>query len=345
MKDNMLNREFESELVAALQPIRQFVLASSLYQLFETGVYDLIFKGALTIEEICKEFSFDRKKLSGLLQYLQNEDIVVLSEESVTLSEKGRSYARFEPWYRMLIGGYGKAFLSIGEKLPANSGSAERDIVQVGIGSCGISHYDAFPMTKKMVDVAGVMPKVICDLGCGNGMYLHEFLKYFPDALAVGVEPDERSCHAARTFLIQNGREDRIKIVCDSAISFIKNEQSYVPDIYILGFVLHEILGQDGEQAVIDFLVSIKNKNKNSKVVIIEVDDQITNADLMQQGLSLGYYNYYYLIHYFTNQKLEKTDYWETLFNRAGYKIDCKEYGWGEFNSKTMEVGYLLSAG
>ena len=45
----MSTKNFEIDLIKAIQPIRFFVLASAIFHLFETGVYDQINNNSTTI--------------------------------------------------------------------------------------------------------------------------------------------------------------------------------------------------------------------------------------------------------------------------------------------------------
>jgi 2-ketoarginine methyltransferase len=211
---------FEDGLIEAIQPIRQFALATAIFHLFDTGIYDRIDRsdGAPTaIAELARSLGQDREKLQGLFNYLRNEELVSFGDAGVVLTARGRSLSRYRAWYTMMIGGYGRTFLDMGEHLGVGTGGAGRDIVHVGVGSCGISRYDAFPLTKQLIDRMQRKPEVVCDLGCGNGMYLVEFCRYFPGLRAVGIEPNEVSCAAARSYIAEAGLSDRIAIVCSSA--------------------------------------------------------------------------------------------------------------------------------
>lgn len=338
----MIKNNFEHELIDALQPIRSFVLSTSIFHLFNSGIYDLISNDATDVEKLVDDLGYDQNKMHGFFAYLKNENIVEIENGKVVLTYLGRSYSDYRAWYVMMIGGYGETFLGIGDKFKKNSGGVSRDIVHVGVGSCGISYYDAFPLTHKLIENMKNKPKMICDLGCGNGMYLVEFCNFFDGIKAIGIEPNESSCVAAREFIKEKGRSTDIEIICDNAVHFLKNENGKEPDLYIIGFVLHEILGQEGEEAVIQFLVSIRKRDPETYIAIIEVDDQIEDPAIMKHGLSQGYYNPYYLLHYFTNQKLEKGLFWENVFEKAGFDVIAKETTLDNVDSTGLELGYLI---
>ncbi len=342
MKPQLHPPKFEDGLIEALQPIRQFVLAASLFHLFDTGIYDLIAGEAMPVVRLTERLGLDGDRTRGFLSYLKNEGIVALSDDVVSLTERGRAYSEYRAWYTMLIGGYGGTFMQIGESMPANAKWASRDIVNVGVGSCGISRHDAFPLTKSLIAHMDEQPQLICDLGCGNGMYMVEFCKYFPELNAIGVEPDRVSCDTAQAYVDERELGHRIRIVCDSATEFVKHPGENHPDLYILGFVLHEILGQQGEAAVVEFLSLIREKNPDTHLIIIEVDNRIHDQARMKHGLAEAYYNPYYLLHYFTNQKLESMSFWESLFTKAGYEVIARQTTPADVDSTELEIGYLI---
>jgi 2-ketoarginine methyltransferase len=333
--------QFESDLIEAIQPIRNFVLASSIYHLFESGIFDRIHNW-YDIKDLIKDLELEEQKLIGFLFYLRNENIVTIKDGKTKLTTKGASLSLAKSWYTMLIGGYGNTFLQIGYYLKKNTGFVERDITKVGIGSCGISYYDAFPLTKKLLNNLSFVPKSICDLGCGNGMYLTEFYKYFGNITLEGIESNEQSCEIARQYIQSKGLSAKIKIHCDDAVSFVCKNLSNKPDVFILGFVLHEILAQSGEDGLLSFLLTIKNNFPLSYIIIIEVNNQITNKSIMKHKLSEAYYNPYYLLHYFTNQKLEKLEFWENIFEKSGFEILANASTEENIDSTNLEIGYLL---
>ena len=337
----MSTKNFEIDLIKAIQPIRFFVLASAIFHLFETGVYDQINNNSTTIEELSSTLRLDLEKITGFLLYCVNENLVELDDSGVRLTEFGKSFSAYRGWYEMLIVGYGSTFLQIGTCLSKDSGSATRDAKYVGIGSCAISQYDALPLTKKLLSFSDNNYQLALDIGCGNAQYLVEFCRYFPNINAIGVEPDNGGFLEAQTLVRASGFQDRIQLFNKTAIDFFSNTE-IEPDLVIISFVLHEILGQSGEHEVKNFLKSITQRFSNIDIVIIEVDNQISKPEVMRHGLSEAYYNPYYLLHYFTNQKLETDAYWTGLFEECGLRVLAKDYPDNCIDSTKLEIGYLL---
>jgi 2-ketoarginine methyltransferase len=333
---------FETQLIDAIQPIRFHALATAIYHLFETGIYDKLSSANYTLESLADSLSLDPAKLAGFMRYLANEGIVDIEENTIILGLKGFQLAKFRGWYTLLIGGYGGVFLSIGDSLKINSGWAQRDDKSVGTGSCLISHFDAIPLTRSLMDDMPKKCTQILDIGCGNALYLIEFCKTTPDVLGWGVEPSRESYQESIRLVKQAKLEDRIIISNVSALEFISSPFHCDPDLVVVGFVLQEILSQNGEQGVLKFLTEITNKFPDIYIAVIEVDNQISNAKIMKHGLSLAYYNPYYLVHYFTNQMLKTADFWEEIFSKSNLEMVSKKTTDAKVDSTELEIGYLL---
>lgn len=337
-----MHTNFEDRLIDKIEPIRNFVLSSSINHLFSSGIYDCLADGSKSVSDMESELSLNPEKTKGFLSYLRNENIVQVDGGQYALTSYGESFSEARPWYEMLIGGYGETFLGVADGLHKDSGALTRNIISVGKGSCGISHYDAFPLTKKLLDEDGFKPATICDLGCGNAYYLTEFCGYFDNVKTIGVEPDKENVALTNKYLAQTEYHDQIKVVESNAIDFVNNSEAGTIDLFVLGFVLHEILGQSGEAGVRSFLGAIKEKHQHAKILIIEVDNQIDNNAKMKHKLAGSYYNPYYLLHYFTDQKLETKQFWDELFDSVGYKIAAYGTTSEEVDSTGLELGYLL---
>ncbi|HVG59544.1 MAG TPA: 2-ketoarginine methyltransferase [Hyalangium sp.] len=332
----------EPRLIEALQPIRQYVIATAVYHLFDTGLFDALSRPeAVPLRELCERHHFDSVKLEALLKFLRNEGYVVEQESRYALSAKGRALADFRGWYTMMIGGYGNTFLQLGKKLDRDGGWATRDGEKVGVGSCGISHYDAIPLTRRLMEKVPHGRRML-DLGCGNGLYLVEFCKAMPHIEAWGVEPHPEGYKAAVELVRRHELEHRIQLTCSSAVEFLASPFEWNPDFVVLGFVLHEVLAQEGEAAVIELLDRLTQRFPELNLIVIEVDYRIDDPRAMQHGLSLAYYNSYYLLHPFTRQRLETEPFWDRLFERGHLEIVAKDRVSADVDSTGLTIGYLL---
>lgn len=333
----------ENRLIEALQPIRQHVLATVVYHLFDSGLYDTLAQtDGQSLPELLDRHPFVEPRLLALLHYLNNEGLVAIRDHKYLLTERARSFSDFRGWYTMLIGGYGSTFLQLGDKLHRGSGSASRAADKVGIGSCAISHYDAIPLTRSlMAQIPGEVKRIV-DLGCGNARYLVEFCRAVPALQAIGLEPDAAGYQAAVELVHGEGLTGRIRLIHGGARELFEAELPDPPDLTVLGFVLHEILGQDGEAAVIDFVRQLTRRFPNIHIIVIEVDQQSENPTIMRHGLSLAYYNPYYLFHPFTQQTLQPAAFWRALFARAGLAILAEQTVCPDVDSTGLEIGFLL---
>lgn len=333
----------EQRLIEALQPIRSFAFATTLYHFFESGLFDVLKAGEKSATQLSEEKELEPARVEALLLFLQNEGVVEQREGRFALTARGLGFEDFRGWYTMFIGGYGGTFLQMGDRLRKGSPSATRDAARVGVGSCAISHYDAIPLTRSLMSRVPRERARLLDLGCGNALYLVEFCKALPQIEAWGVEPDPEGYRAAVELVKREGLESRIRLTCSGALEFFRTvDAGYQPDFIVLGFVLHEILGQNGEGAVVEFLQSVTGRFPDVHLVIIEVDQQMDNPRVMRHGLALGYYNAYYLLHPFTRQRLETRAFWDALFERAGLEVVAREDVDPNVDSTALEIGYLL---
>ncbi|HEX3480436.1 MAG TPA: 2-ketoarginine methyltransferase [Kofleriaceae bacterium] len=332
---------FEHRLVEALQPVRMFATAAALTHLFDSGLYDELAQPQDVARLVAN--GRDAIRVITLLRFLVNEGYLREDGERFGLTDKGRSLAEFRGWYTMLVGGYGTTFLQLGDALRAGSAPVTRDAQKVGIGSCAISHYDAIPLTRRLMARTSAPCRRLLDLGCGNALYLVEFCRECPEIVAAwGVEPDERGHAAAVEHVRASGLAHRIELRCAGALEFLDSAFDGTPDLTVLGFVLHEILGQSGEDAVVAFLHRLITRFPDLHIIVIEVDDQLTNPHVMAEGLGLAYYNAYYLLHPFTRQRLASPAFWEDVFARAGLDIVARDTTAPEVDSTGLEIGYLL---
>jgi len=296
----------------------------------------------MKIEALAKYKSMDISKLRGFCWYLHNEDIVQITDDQVSLTQKGRDFEVIEPWYIMLIGGYAETFLGVGQSMKEGEPPCTRNAALVGIGSCGISHYDAIPLTRRLMKKMASPTRKLLDLGCGNAMYLTEFCQQFPDIQACGVEPSHDGYRAAISHVQKHEMSNRIRLFNQTAQEFMATNVDFTPDLLVLGFVLHEIFGQDGEEGVKNFLRLVVEKYPEIYLIVIEVEDAIQNEEAMKHGLAKTYYNPYYLLHYFTNQKLVCGKDWERIFGEVNLQCLAQDTTDKEVDSTKFELGYLL---
>ncbi|PJZ70483.1 amino acid hydroxylase [Leptospira perolatii] len=334
----------EADLVEAVQPIRGLALATSVQHFFSKGIYDLLASSQgrrWSLEELAKELKFDADRLRGLLRFLRNEGFIEGLDGKLNLTEKAHRWSVYRAWYEMMVGGYAETFVSMGDALAEGTPPAPRDGKLVGKGSCGISMHDSIPIVRRLLSTLDEPPKLVVDLGCGSGSYLTEICKLYKDTKAIGIEPDLGGCLAAQEHIAECGMSDRIEIVHADAIDYIQKMET-PPDLILLCFVIHEVLGQSGEERVMQMLQAAMNGGPNQRLVIIDIDYLIDDPSVMSHKLAEGYYNAYFLLHPFTSQKLETQSYWDDLFARCGFEIEAKQTTDPSLDSTNIELGWML---
>jgi 2-ketoarginine methyltransferase len=340
-----VDRGFEQRLADGIRPISELFLACSLHHLFSTGVYDALARRdePQDIGDLADELDLDTGRLGGFLRYLANEGIVTVDGDHALLCPKAHSYAEFRSWYTFLVGGYATTAQQLGQALRRGSDFCTRNGRDVGVGSCEIARYDGMPMTQTLLADAAVRPRCILDLGCGDALYLIDMCRRMPDATAWGAEPDEEAFKQAQAHVEAEGLQDRIRLVNTSAQEFLAAPPAEcAPDTIVFGYVLQEVLGQQGEETVVGMLRSVVSAFPRINIVVIEVADEVANPSVMRHALARNFWNIYYLVHSFTNQRLESRAFWERLFEKAGLVWHGLVTTPVNADSTGVELGYLL---
>lgn len=338
--------DFQRRLASAIDPIRQHFLAACIEHLFSSGVHArLAEQGEASVSRLSRDLDLDENRLTGLLLFLANEEVVAVRDGIVSLTQKGRELGEFRSWYRFLIGGYGGTVNEIGQALRAGAPACSRNGEAVGVGSCEIAEYDGLAMVHDLLERSQIVPSRLLDLGCGSGLYLFELLKELDGATAWGVEPDEGAFAAARRNLGSSGLGERVTLVNRGAREFLESPpEDCEPDFVVFGYVLQEILGQDGDDALVSVLTKLRQTYPTAHVGVIEVLDAIDSPEAMEHPVAKAFWNPYFLIHYFTDQRLESQRYWEDLFERTGYEIVAGVTTADSVDSSGIELGYVLRA-
>jgi 2-ketoarginine methyltransferase len=274
------------------------------------------------------------------------EEIVVkdAQEDAPTyrLSDYGARFGLYRGWFNILIGGYGSVFSNIGTMLQEGTGAARRDGKWVGIGSCQISQYDTIPMTLELIRRVKPSAASIVDFGCGNALYLCTLARELEGIQAVGIEPNRAAYEAGLAQVAELGLQHRVRLVNADALDYQMREE---PDFILMGFVLHEMVAQIGREALIAYLRQMRMKFANSYLMVMEVDYDIDNHAVMRSPVGLGYYNPYFLLHPFTNQRLLPKQRWDAIFASAGYEIVLYEVTSPKADPTGLGICYVLKPG
>jgi 2-ketoarginine methyltransferase len=336
----------EERLARALQPIRFFALAQALFAFMETGLHaTLRLGGSMRVARLAEESGFDERRLRGFLRYLANERFVELTaDDVVSLSESGSEIAVFRPWYTLLVGGYAGTFQQLPEVLANRNRYAARDSVLVGIGSCGISEFDALPITRRLLSQVSGNVQTVVDIGCGDGRFLVELCEWLPQLRGIGIEADEASATAARKLVSDLSLADRIEIRASYSSELPDLSGIPEPPCFITAFVLQEMIEQTNRSAILTLLTRAFARYPEAFWIVVEVDHRPADPAVMSHDLGLAYYNPYYLIHQITQQRLETRQFWEALFHDAGLRIVAVETPDPAYDSLGLKVGYLLAS-
>lgn len=334
--------DFEFRLVEALQPIRNLFLAQIIGFGLMSGLFEqLASDRPVPLDRLAWTLEMNPHRLSALLRYLAAEGIVVDIEASPSLTPRGREYLDFAPWYELFVGGYGSTMYDLPTVMKNEKIYADRNAARVGIGSYGIGRYDAIPLVRRLLKKVSNPPKLIIDLGCGDGTFLLDLCG--PTDRGIGVDRVSASIEHARGEAITRGYGDRVTFVTGSVEDFVEQQQGPEAPFFIAAFLLQEILEQRGQEAIIT-LIRQMLAVPHSHIAIVEVDHRPTDAHIMRHGLGLGYYNPYYLLHRLTEQKLETTAFWRDLFIEAGANVITQLTTDPEVDSTGLEIGFLLGS-
>jgi 2-ketoarginine methyltransferase len=336
-------RTFEDGLAEGLEPIRNLFLANVLQYLFTSGLYDHLSRGFALSSAEAEVFDSDR--IAGLLSYLRNESIADIAPgtETYTLTERGRTFEPYRPWYELLVGGYGRTLDELDQTMRDPRVYASRDDAAVGRGSCGISRYDALPMIQNLLSRSDFpRSSAVADLGCGNGEILVELGKQFERV--IGVDPSLANIQSATQHARDAGIEARCEFTVASAEDYMRQmEQDPESGVcFIISFALQEVLEQAGREAVVETLRLCLLAPGNS-VVVVEVAPHSLDDEPMSHKLDLAYYNPYFLMHTVTNQRLESEEFWRTVFDDAGARIENWITTDPAVDSTGREFGVLLT--
>uniref|UniRef100_A0AAU2VKN7 Methyltransferase domain-containing protein n=1 Tax=Streptomyces sp. NBC_00008 TaxID=2903610 RepID=A0AAU2VKN7_9ACTN len=339
---------FEQRLIDGIRPIGELFLAHGLHHLFSSGVFDRLTatNSPVAVDDLAAGLGLIPERLAGLLAYLANEGIVTLEDGRAALTPRATAYAEFRSWYTFLVGGYAGTAGQIGDALRLGAPPCTRNGRDVGVGSTEIARFDGMPMTQTLLEDADVRPRTILDLGCGDGRYLVDMCRRMPGVRAWGAEPDAGAFEQAQELVKSEGLADRVELVHAGAEKFLAAPPpGCAPDLLVFGYVLQEILGQQDRGTVVDLLRSVVDTFPDIHIAVIEVDHAIADPAVMRHGLARNFWNIYYLVHYFTNQRLESRAFWEDVFDEAGLHRLGQVTTPVQADSTGVELGYLLSGG
>lgn len=341
----MVASDFERRLIANTQPIRYFFVAQALYHALDQGVFDAIGEQpGMDADTLATRLGMDAERLLGLLHFLQNEGYLV-DDGGWSLTAKGSDLPTFAPWYEMLVGGYAPTMQQLGDALKPGAPWASRDATRVGSGSCRIGAYDTLPIVMRLLESLGDEPATLVDLGCGDAGFLIDILIRRPELRGIGMDPNPGSIERAAKHRAERGVENRLELSLGDAADVVKLK---LPDdgsrtYFMTAFVLQEMLEQDGEAAVENLLRTTFDTYPEARWLVAEMDHRPAAPVMGTHGLALAFYNPYFLIHTFTEQRLKTREEWFELTERIGLTCVTTAETDDRVDSTGIQFGFVLA--
>jgi 2-ketoarginine methyltransferase len=331
--------DFAPGLLTTVDMLSRWVTAELLFQLCHAPYLERLRSGDEPAA-FARDFGLDPDLFEVYLCSLQREGIVETDGKRVRLSELGSRYCRYAGWITLFVGGYGTLFRNVDAILRGTHRGARRDAGWVGIGSCLMSQFDSIPLTGALIERVRPDAALVLDYGCGNALSIVTLCERNPRLRAIGVEESAVACEAARRLVAERGLDDRVSVVNADVLSY---EPTCTPDIVVFAFVLQELAGQSGEAELIGFLSKLGRSFPRSHVVVIEVDDvSKTDPGVFETPMGRGFYNYYFMLHPFTDQRLLPDAAWRRIFAEAGFTVVAREVVDRDIDPSGLEVGYVL---
>ncbi|HEX5719161.1 MAG TPA: class I SAM-dependent methyltransferase, partial [Thermoanaerobaculia bacterium] len=246
---------------------------------------------------------------------------------------------RYRGWFRLFVGGYEPVLRSLPHLLQHGVGGEIRNMAAVAQGSGEISPFDAAPLVARLIERSGRACGSILDVGCGNGQLLCQILERFPGAFGIAADPSATVLAEARRTISARGLESRAQLI--EGDSFGVPDTKRAPDFILAAFTLQEILGQSGEDVLVDRMISASLRWPSAQWLVVEVDHQ-PQSEVMHTVYGLGYYNPYFLFHPLTRQTLLPRQEWIRIFQRVGLTAESVLTADPAIDPTGLELGFLL---
>lgn len=318
---------------------RGFAAAYVLHQLLAEGVLESLDKG-IPWQQVALEQGFEPDKFKTVLDYLTVEGMLEQNSETgleYTLSEDMHSVFEGQGYLQLLVGGYASVFADLPAVLRGNP--AKRDGRWVSVASCDIARRDTIPMAIDFLKTYRLEQKLILEVGCGNAEHLAKLCNLDKELRAIGVEPDQGGYREGIKTIEREELGDRVQLINCGALEY---DGDQVPSFIIFGFVLQEIVGTEGIEKATHYLRALAAKFPKTRLMIFEIDNAISNLDVMRSEMGLGFYNPYYLLHPLTQQCLLSAEAWEKLFADSGYRVQECQRVEQSVDPTQLVVGYIL---
>ncbi len=307
-------------LAYLLAQSRGYVVTHVLNAVVTSGLAGALTHEGATSESVAERLGFDPSITRAVLEFLVTEGLAVQESGHYWTTELLADIRSHEGWLTLFCGGYGDVFAHIPDALRTGPIPQRRNIGEVSRASCAISAHDSIPLVLGHVNRFRPHAKLVVDVGCGNAQYLVDLCTALPSIRAIGVEGNTVSTAGAEALVARMGLTDRVSVVCEDAVHFLSSASSKGADVFVFAFLLHELLGTYGEEAVRLLLTTLAKEHPRALVIVVEVDRAAAPA-AMATPSGLGYYNGYFLLHELTRQALRPLTFWRTLFSECGFNL------------------------
>lgn len=336
-------REPHEHLPRLLDYVSKWATAEVLRGLLSRPELHSALVDGVTEDELCEIGTASRRQFRSLLQALEVEGIVAETCGVWSLTEFGHAATgALIGWFEIFLSGYGEYFRNAEALWAGQPQPRWRDMRSVGTSSVNISRHGALPLVARLIDQHNADAGLVVDVGCADATYLVELCSGCPGLEGIGVEPAEQLRAEAEALIARSGLEHRISLV--DSISSLTFQQIH-PDFFVFGFSLHELVEQTGREAVIELLREIGSGHPGARLLVVEADySRRSDVEAMMRDAHLrGYYNYYYMLHDFTDQVLLTRPQWRDLFDEAGLTIVEERAIDPEYDPTGMEIVFVLA--
>lgn len=336
-------REPHEHLPRLLDYVSKWATAEVLRGLLSCPELHSALVDGVTEAELCDLGTASNRQFRSLLQALEVEGIVAESSGVWSLTEfGGAATGALTGWFEIFLSGYGEYFRNARALWAGQPDPQWRDMRSVGTSSVNISRHGALPLVARLIEQYNADAGLVVDVGCADATYLVELCSSCPGLTGIGVEPAEQLRTEAQALIARSELEHRISLV-DSIASLTFHQVH--PDFFVFGFSLHELVEQTGRTAVIELLREIGRGHPAARLLVVEADySQRSEVEAMKHDAHLrGYYNYYYMLHDFTDQVLLTRPQWRDLFDEAGLTIIEERAIDPEYDPTGMEIVFVLA--
>jgi 2-ketoarginine methyltransferase len=325
-----------------LAATRGFFVAQILFKCVSLDLFAALEEQGGDLKLLCENRGWRIPVLRAVCEFLECEGFVARhAPEIYKPTPQGMSVGKYRGYFDLFIGGYGRTVTQLDRFLTDGPDESAREFEFVAKGSGELADLDALPLVKDLFSQLKWTPRSILDLGCGDAGFLSAIVNLRPDSTGLGIDPSLESISAANRLVTQHGLQDRILLVQASATRFD------IPgniDCVIFAFVLQEIIGQRGPDAVISLLKETRRRAPAARILVVEEEPRVPDRMVGDDPYATGYYNPYYLLQTLTRQQLLKRNEWYELFLASDYVVEGERTGSALIGAYCAQFAAILSA-